>query len=73
MASTNGVLSPPPQSDLNNASINLSAKRKRDDIIDQPDLTNSLTNESKVATTSPPTPTVDTQALVKDLIDVLKR
>ncbi|PQE28084.1 hypothetical protein CJF32_00005852 [Rutstroemia sp. NJR-2017a WRK4] len=72
MASTNGVLSPPPQPDLNNTSINLSAKRKRDDSIDQPDLTNSLTNESKVATASPPTPTIDTQALVKDLIDVLK-
>ncbi|KAM3086414.1 hypothetical protein ACMFMG_000549 [Clarireedia jacksonii] len=72
MASTNGVLSPPPQPDLNNASINLSAKRKRDDSIDQPELANSLNNESKVATIKPPAPTIDTQALVKDLIDVLQ-
>ncbi|KAJ8063769.1 hypothetical protein OCU04_007630 [Sclerotinia nivalis] len=68
MASTNGILSPPTQPHLD---ITLSAKRKRDDNIDQPALINGISNESKIAITEEPV-TIDTQELVQDLIDVLK-
>ncbi|CAD6455966.1 85c7898d-6331-4c8d-aadb-0b9b19cd73bd [Sclerotinia trifoliorum] len=68
MASTNGILSPPTQPHLD---ITLSAKRKRDDNIDQPALINGITNESKIAITEEPA-TIDTQGLVQDLIDVLR-
>ncbi|KAI9643484.1 hypothetical protein NHQ30_008103 [Ciborinia camelliae] len=68
MASTNGILSPPTQPHLD---ITLSAKRKRDDSIDQPSLINGIGIEPKIAITNEPS-TVDTQELVQDLIDVLK-
>lgn len=69
MASTNGILSPPTQPHLD---ITLSAKRKRDDNIDQPALINGTSNESKIEIAKEPS-TADTQGLVEDLIDVLKR
>ncbi|KAM0131467.1 hypothetical protein ACHAP3_006828 [Botrytis cinerea] len=68
MASTNGILSPPTQPHLD---IALSAKRKRDDNIDQPALINGTSNESKIEIAKEPS-TADTQGLVEDLIDVLK-
>lgn len=70
MASTNGILSPPTQQP--HLDITLSAKRKRDDNIDQPALINGISNESKIAITKEPSAT-ETQELVQDLIDVLRR
>jgi len=67
MASTNGVLSPPAHSEPASSSGTLSAKRKRDDAID---LQNG-DGESKAANPSRISEE-DAQALIRDLIDVLK-
>lgn len=67
MASANGMLSPPVLSESASSSVSLSAKRKRDDAIDvqngDPESTTPvLSGISKE----------DSQALIRDLIDVLK-
>jgi hypothetical protein len=67
MASPNGVLSPPARSELAPSSISLLAKRKRDDAID----VQNGAFESK-SITPPGRSKEDSQALIRDLIDVLK-
>ncbi|KAI1006389.1 hypothetical protein K3495_g1835 [Podosphaera aphanis] len=61
MSLMNGILSPPPISDPTTTTINLSSKRKREENI--PDLEN---------TTLPELSPEESQALITDLIDVLK-
>lgn len=68
MASPNGVLSPPAHLESASSSGSLSAKRKRDDAID----TQNGDPESKSLVPSGISKE-DSQALVRDLIDVLKR
>jgi hypothetical protein len=70
MASLNGVLSPPPLFEALNSSMNLSAKRKRDDSMEAPNPANG-TPDPKTTTLSEPS-IEESQALVRDLIDVLK-
>ncbi|KAF4635130.1 hypothetical protein G7Y89_g2967 [Cudoniella acicularis] len=70
MASTNGILSPPPQSGSADDSITLSAKRKRDDSVEGHDHRNS-TSDSKGAAAAEGS-TESTQKLILDLVDVLK-
>jgi hypothetical protein len=67
MASPNGVLSPPAPSELATSSISLLAKRKRDDAID---VQNGAFESKSIAT--PGMLKEDSQALIRDLIDVLK-
>lgn len=67
MASPNGVLSPPAPSELASSSISLLAKRKRDDAID---VQNSAFESKSID--PPGISKEDSQALIRDLIDVLK-
>ncbi len=70
MASMNGVLNPPLHSDMMNSSAILSAKRKRDDASENQNHSHAI-SESK----SPGSIDIsheDSQALIRDLIDVLK-
>jgi hypothetical protein len=71
MASVNGTLSPASHPDLANSSITLSAKRKREDSIEAENHIYGI-SDSRSAIASTPTPEA-TQALIRDLIDVLKR
>ena len=68
MASPNGVLSPPAHLESASSSGSLSAKRKRDDAID----TQNGDPESRSLVPSGISKE-DSQVLVRDLIDVLKR
>lgn len=72
MASTNGILSPPTQPNTN-TDLTLSAKRKRDDSIDQPALINGINNDSKQLAIPRDVSKTDGQQLIQDLFDVLKR
>lgn len=67
MASVNGVLSPPAHSESAPSSITSSAKRKRDDAIE-------VQNGTPDSKNLPPSgmSREDSQALIRDLIDVLK-
>jgi hypothetical protein len=67
MASPNGVLSPPAHSELASSSISLSTKRKRDDAIDVQNGTLDSKNLLPSGISKE-----DSQALIRDLIDVLK-
>lgn len=71
MASVNGGLSPQSHLDSANSSITLSAKRKRDDSVESQSHINGI-SDSKGAAESVPLTSEDSQALIRDLIDVLK-
>jgi hypothetical protein len=71
MASVNGGLSPLSHSDSANSSITLSAKRKRDDSTEDQNHVNGISDSKSDAASVPPT-SEDSQALIRDLIDVLK-
>ncbi|KAL3426440.1 hypothetical protein PVAG01_03231 [Phlyctema vagabunda] len=69
MASTNGVLSPPVNPD-NTTSLNLAAKRKRDDSAEIPHHVANGTSDSNIATSTDHA--AASQSLIRDLLDVLK-
>ena len=71
MASPNGASSPPAHPDSTNSSVTLSAKRKRDDSVESQNHMNGI-SDSKRGASSLPLTSEESQALIRDLIDVLK-
>jgi hypothetical protein len=70
MASVNGALSPPSQSESTDTPITHSVKRKRDESNGIQNITNGTADDEEAAQTgvSPE----EAQNLVRDLVDVLK-
>ncbi|KAG0647268.1 hypothetical protein D0Z07_7244 [Hyphodiscus hymeniophilus] len=71
MATVDGALSPPPDTDAANSSFPLSAKRKRDESIEAQNHTNGISDSKNTIASAPLTPE-ESQAFIRGLIDVLK-
>jgi hypothetical protein len=70
MASVNGALSPPSQSESTDTPITHSAKRKRDESNEIQNITNGTADDEEADQTG--VSLEEAQNLVRDLIDVLK-